>query len=229
MIRIAKLLGLLVAILITAGIAWAAVGEKPFSVLRTGQNVHLDDSNLYVEGYITSGEAINLTGDLTITSGTLIQTEQTFFAASHGSVGATSTVGWVNTGGAADAGHMVTLAQSATADTFVIPLSGFNVGDTITGLKVIGQIESAGNTVTLDAAMRKLTMAAADPADAAFDSACAITQVSKTADYQIVDAKTGCSEVIASGEFPYVLITATTGASTDIQLAGVEITYTKGN
>ena len=176
---------------------------------------------------ITAGTGLTVTtGDLTMSGGVVVQTEVQFIPAARGRAGATAGVGFVNTG--TDT-MMVTLAQSATADTWVVPLDGVHVGDTVTGAKLIGQIESAGNTVTVDMALRKVTMAAADPADAAFDSACAITQISKTADYEIADSVTGCSEVLATGEAFYALITVTTGATTDVQLAGIELTLTKGN
>lgn len=176
---------------------------------------------------VASGTDLTMTsGDLTITTGTLIQTEVQFIPAARGRAGGTATVGYVNTG--VDT-TMVTLAASATADTWVIPLDGVNIGDTVTGFTLIGQLESAGGAVTVDAAMRKMTMAAADPTDAAFGTACAITQISKTADYEISDSKTACSETLATGEIFYLLITTTTAASTDVQLAGIELTLTKGN
>ena len=129
--------------------------------------------------------------------------------------------GWVLTGNTG----VATLAASQSGATLVIPISGLKVGDIVTAFKLIGQIESAGQTVTVDADLRKLTAAAADPSDASLG---AITQISKTADYQIVDSKTlGTAETLATGESLYVLVTATTGSSTDIQLMGVELTVTE--
>ncbi len=43
------------------------------------------------------------------------------------------------------------MAASQSAGTLVIPIGGLHIGDTITGFKVIAQVESAGNVVTIDA------------------------------------------------------------------------------
>lgn len=114
---------------------------------------------------------------------------------------------------------------SRTAATLVIPVTGLTVGDKITAFSVVGQIESAGNTVTLDANLRKMTAAAADVTDASVDS---ITQISVTADTIISSAKTGLTEIVAANETFYILLTATTGISTDIALQGITITVSEG-
>lgn len=137
-------------------------------------------------------------------------------------VGGTS--GWTLGGGAVNTGLTATLPASQTGSTLVIPIPGLKVGDTITGFHLIGQIESAGGTVTLDAALRKMTAAAADPADA---SVGAITQISVTADTAITLANSAVgalSEVVGADETFYMLLTGTTAGSTDIALQGVAIT-----
>jgi hypothetical protein len=88
---------------------------------------------------------------------------------------------------------------------------------------VYGQIESAGNTVTLDAALRAQTNVAADPTDASIGS---ITQVSVTADTAMAAAKTGLTETVSASKAYYILVTATTAASTDIRLLGYTLTVT---
>ena len=124
-----------------------------------------------------------------------------------------------------DLGLLATLPTSVSpAGTLVVPIAGLNVGDTITAFSVVGQIESAGGAVTLDADLRKHTAAAADVTDA---SVGAITTISRTADYAVNDAKTGLAEVITADETFYVLLTGATAASTDIALQGVTITVTK--
>lgn len=136
-------------------------------------------------------------------------------------VGATS--GW--TVAAADDKSLATCAASQTAATLIIPITvPLKVGWIITGFSVVGQIESAGNTVTLDADLRKHTTAAADVADASVGT---ITQVSVTADTAVSTAKTGLTETVAATETFYVKLTATTAASTDIALQGVTITVTE--
>lgn len=132
-----------------------------------------------------------------------------------GNVGAAA--GWAtnnNTGNAR-------LPASQTNSTFCIPIPHLEVGSIVKSFKLNGQIESAGNTVTLNASLRKLTAAAADPSDASLG---AITQVQVTADTLVASSHTlATREVIASGESLYVLVTATTAASTDIQLVSVEV------
>lgn len=132
-----------------------------------------------------------------------------------------ATAGWVV---AATANiPLVTLPQSQTGSTLVIPIDGLKVGDTIKGFHLIGQIDSAGNTVTLDADLRKLTSAAAGYTDA---SVGAITQVSVTADTALSSTnttKTNLTEVVGADETFYILVTATTGITTDIEIQGVVV------
>lgn len=134
-----------------------------------------------------------------------------------------TTAGWVVKGG--NNLYEATLPASQTGSTLVIPISGLKVGWTVTAFKVQAQIESAGNTVTLDADLRKQTNAAGDPTDA---SVGAITQVSVTADTKVEDAKTGLAEVIAADEWLYLLVTSTTAASTDVRFLGATVTVTEG-
>ncbi len=122
-------------------------------------------------------------------------------------------------------GLAATCQASITAATLVIPVSGLTVGDKITAFSVVGQIESGGNTVTLDADLRKLTAATADVTDPSVGS---ITQISVTADAIISSSKTGLTEVVAANETFYVLLTATTGVLTDIALQGITITVSEG-
>lgn len=144
-------------------------------------------------------------------------------AAAQSKVGATA--GWA-VGAAADTA-LVTCPASQTAATLVLAVPSLRPGDTITGFYLVGQIESAGGTVTVDADLRKQTAAAADVADA---SVGAITQLSVTADTIMSSANTrkaSLSEVVGVDETFYVLITATTAASTDIALQGVVLEITE--
>lgn len=137
-----------------------------------------------------------------------------FIPAGIGKAGATA--GWTTANDTGDA----RCPASQTASTFTLPVLGLHLGDVVKSFKVIGQVESAGNTATLDADLRKLTNAAADPSDASIG---AITQVSATADTAVTSEKDVTDETVASGEQLYVLLTATTAASTDIRVLGVEI------
>ncbi len=129
------------------------------------------------------------------------------------------TAGWV-VGAANDLPYVGTMAASQAAGTLVIPIDGLRIGDVITGFKINAQVESAGNAVTIDAALRAVTNVAADPTDALIG---AMTQVSVTADTAVASSKTGLSETVTSGKTYYLLITATTLAATDIILQACEV------
>ncbi|MDD5010490.1 MAG: hypothetical protein PHQ00_00030 [Phycisphaerae bacterium] len=136
-----------------------------------------------------------------------------------------STGGWV-VPAAADAAHLATLPQSQTASTLVIPINiPLKVGYTITAWTINGQIDSGGNTATLDAKLYKHTEATAGFANAAIGSGMA--QLSKTADYKVVEGESGLSEVVAADESYYLLVTGTTAATTDIEIAGITVTVSE--
>ena len=119
---------------------------------------------------------------------------------------------------------MATLAASLTDEIMIVSISGLHVGDTITGFKVHAQVESGGGTVTIDGDLRNIDNTAADPVDASIGT---ITQVSVTADTAVAQSKTGLSHVVLATDSYYILITATTGASTDIQMINVTVTVTQ--
>lgn len=165
---------------------------------------------------MTSADFTSATVDLT--SSTLTRPSQVYhFNANSGKEGATGTWDSANNKG------MVTLPQSQTAATWTIPLN-LKQGSIVTSFMISGQIESAGNTVTVDADLRALTAVAAGSTDA---SVGAITQVSKTADYKLADSKTGLSHTVISGNQYYLLVTVTTGATCDLELLAVEVTVTE--
>lgn len=138
-------------------------------------------------------------------------------AAGQGKAGTTS--GWVVA--AADNIALVTCPASKTASTLVVPLPQLKVGERIVGFHLVGQIESAANTVTVDANLRKHTAAAADVADASVASITQLSVVADTAMSRTNTAKGALDVIVAEDESYYVLITATTGASTDIALQSV--------
>jgi hypothetical protein len=123
----------------------------------------------------------------------------------------------------ADNLSLVTCPASKTASTLVLPLPQLTVGQIITGFHLVGQIESVGGIVTVDAALRKMVAAAADPTDSLIAS---MTQLSVTAETVMSDSNTsklGLSEIVTEDAIYYLLITATTAASTDIALQGASI------
>lgn len=123
---------------------------------------------------------------------------------------------------------LVTCPASQTAAKLVVPITGLKVGDIITSFHLIGQIESAGGTATVDADLRKMTAAAADVTDASIGS---ITQLSVTADTIMSETNTAktlaTADTVGADETFYVLITATTAAATDIALQGVAVVVTE--
>ena len=155
----------------------------------------------------------------TFTTG-LIRSGYTFQVGGPAKVGATA--GWV-LAAADNLPYLATQAASQTGGTLVVRITGLHLGDTITGFRVIAQVESAGGTVTIDGDLRAVTNVAAEPTDA---SIATMTQVSVTADTAVSQAKTGLTSVVTTGLSYYILITATTGASTDIILQYPEITVT---
>jgi hypothetical protein len=170
---------------------------------------------LHVDGINTSTSSNSLGGNA------FVRTNREYLAGGNPKAGATS--GWV-----VNAGTNVfeaTLPASQTGSTLIVPLTGLCAGDTITGFRVVAQIESGGNTVTVDADLRAETNVAADPTDASIG---AITQVSVTADTAMSATKTGLTEVVSVTKRYYLLITATTGASTDIRYLASWATVTTG-
>jgi hypothetical protein len=177
----------------------------------------------YVAGVLTFFKSDGTTlYSIDPTNGYISRASQTYQVGTRAKVGATA--GWV-LGAANELPYVATMAASQSAGTLVIPIDGLRIGDIITGIKVIAQVESAGQTVTIDAALRAVTNVAADPTDALIGAG--ITQVSVTADTAVAASKTGLSETVTSGKSYYLLITATTGSSADIILQHCEITVTQ--
>jgi len=167
-----------------------------------------------VSGNATIAGTLDVTGDIT---GDLTMTKTKLVPAFLGKAGAGA--GWVVTG--IDKGFC-TLPASKTADTLVIPIEGLNIGDSVSKFTFKAQAESAGGTNTILFAMRKSTLAATGSIDVAIGTTAILTNV---ADVAISSSITlGSPEIIASGEALYALITATTAASTDFEVIGIEYT-----
>lgn len=159
-------------------------------------------------------------------SASLVRTAQKRTQVVGAKVGATS--GWV-VDAADNKNSLARLPASQSGSTLVVPLTGLKVGDTITSYHLVGQIESAGGTVTVDCALRKQTAAAADLTDALCTNG-DMVQLSVTADTIMSltnTSDTPTAEVVGVDETFYLLITATTAGSTDIDLQAVAITVTE--
>jgi hypothetical protein len=119
---------------------------------------------------------------------------------------------------------LVRVPASQTTSTWVIPLVGLNLGDRITAVRALGQVESAGNNVTVLLDVAKTTGAAGDFSEVAMGTQ--QTTGALTADTLISAAileVTGLTEVVAQLEHFFALITVTTGVTTDVAIAGVEV------
>ena len=173
-----------------------------------------------LSGSTTISGATTISGTVTQT-GSVVKTGVVRQLSPRAKVGATA--GWV-LGAANDLPYLATMAASQAGGTLVLHIPELTVGDTITGFTINAQVESAGNAVTIDAALRAVTNVAADPTDAAIGTG--MTQVSVTADTAVSQAKTGLTEVVTAGKSYYILVTATTLASTDIILLNPTITLT---
>jgi hypothetical protein len=181
------------------------------NIHQTG-SVHADLKDTTVTGALTVSGALNLT-----------DTGQVFTYL-DGKAGATA--GWVVRAGA-DLWQS-TLPASQTSSTLVIPLTGLHVGDIITKVNLVGQVESAGGAVQINVELRKLTAAAADVSDATVSDITRMASITADTILSASNSATGTlNETVGADETFYVLITATTAASTDIALQGAQATVTQ--
>lgn len=189
-----------------------------FAIGNGVPDVALDGEDAYIEGTLEVDGAARFDGVVTLTS-TLIRTGQEYQVGPGARIGASA--GWLIPAGNLQ-NYTLPAGETSTA-TLVIPISGQKIGWEITGFKVVCQIESAGNTVELDAELRKTTTVAAGNSDA---SVGAIVGINVTADTAIATVKTGLSEVVTADTTYYILLSGTTAASTDIDFQHCTITYT---
>ena len=140
-----------------------------------------------------------------------------------GNPGATATVGYVK-GGALDT-CILTLAQNATANTYVCCIPHLKEGDIITDIGIVGQIESGGNAVTIDYELREMTPVATGCTDASIQAG---TQIAKSADYLVNETTAVATpHTVDCSKSIYFLITCTTAATTDIELLHLRLTITE--
>lgn len=153
-----------------------------------------------------------------------------------------NTAGWVAGGSGSDAAiaRLASLPASQTNSTLVVPIRGLGIGDYIVSWSLSGQLEAtSGNTITLNAQLRKLGVAFTGLVDSQILPS--MTTIITTADVTISTAATAGTNINASvivnttgivppnkesvseGETYYFLITATTGVGNDIKLAAIEV------
>lgn len=143
-----------------------------------------------------------------------------------------ATAGWT-VNAAADT-FMSTMAAGGTNSTLIIPLTGLEVGDKITGYHLLGQMDSAGNTATIAAKLAKFTPVAAGSV-AADLAGTTMSTVTATADKALSDANAikliadGYVVTVEENTTYFAVITATTAATTDIELLGLVLHLLRDN
>lgn len=134
--------------------------------------------------------------------------------------------GWVVA--AADNISLATLPAGVIEGKLVIPVQGLSVGDIINSFYAVGQVESAGNTVSITVELRKMTAAAADVSDATVGTTDAVSFTADTIINSSNVAKTlSAAETVDADKSFYFLISGTTAVSTNIALQGIAINVTK--
>lgn len=139
--------------------------------------------------------------------------------------------GWTVNAGANT--FMSTCAASQTNATLVVPLTGLEIGDRIVGHHMIGQIESAGNAVSIAAKLTEFAAVAAGSV-ATDKTGTTGTTLTVTADTAMTESNTkktfdSANEVVVEdGKTYFAIITATTLGSTDIELLGFVLHIKRG-
>lgn len=187
-------------------------------------DLELECAQITTTSDVAIGGTLGVTGAVTLSAG-LVRTGRQIVVPICGNAKVGATSGWVITAGT-DMCH-ATLPASQTNSTLVVPISGLEIGDTLTGVSIQGQVESAGNNVTLVLSVRKLTTVAAANTDAELGTDNVGTLTADTLISSANLAVTGLSEVLAEGETVYALLTGTTAASTDIDITGLIATVTR--
>lgn len=203
------------------------MGKGDFAMLRTSKGIEFTSGNRKgrIEYDSANGKFVFKVAGTQVAA--TDPAKRLTIPALHGKVGATS--GWVITAGT-NIG-IATCPASQTGSTLVIPLIGLEVGDVIRSIEVHGQVESAGNAVTLAATLRKYKEDAAAGGTDSEVIASANIAAAVTAD-TLLNATTGKitpagTVTVAEDEVYYVLLTATTLGSTDIEIANIVINITR--
>ncbi|MCC6775647.1 MAG: hypothetical protein IT537_03265 [Hyphomicrobiales bacterium] len=193
----------------------------------------VDQMTPEVDGTVEAGKAVVPDSNKDVTglrnvgaTGTLGTNSVTFIVpASPNAKLAGSGAGWVLA--ADDAVNLLTLPASQTSEVVGIAIPGLQVGDIVTAVGVVGQVESAGGNVTLAMDVRKHTAAAADVADASLGTDNVGTLTADTILSAANLGVTGLTETMAADEMLYVNLTGTTAGSTDIAIMALVVTVTR--
>lgn len=180
------------------------------------------------EQKVESGGVITLKSGAVLnveSGGSIARSKTIHISAGAGKVGATAGFACPSAHSGFTNAAIAGCPASQTAATYIIPISGVKDGDTITSMRLKGQIESAGGAVTVDASLIRVDNTTAG--DIVLTTVGSITQIAKTADYVISDVVGDLTELISTVRQHYVLITVTTAGSTDVQITGIRLTVTE--
>jgi hypothetical protein len=177
-----------------------------------------------LNGLRLEADELDVSGTVTLT-GAVTRAGRQMIVPIQGNSKVGATAGWVITAGT-NKSH-ATLPASQTSSTLVVAIPGLEVGDTVTAVAAVGQVESAGGNVTLVMSVRKQVAAAADNTDSELGTDNVGTLVADTLLSSANLGVTGLTEVLAADEIVYVLFTGTTAASTDIDLLSLVVTVTR--
>jgi hypothetical protein len=208
--------------------AAASAGDYTLTItnasLAAARTVTIPDPGAAASFVMTEGNQ-TINGTKTF-SGSIVRASRQIVIPICGNAKVGATAGWVITGGT-NICHATLPASQSSGSTLVVPITGLEIGDTLTAVDVVGQVESAGNTVNLVLSVRKLTSGAADNTDAEL----ATDNVGNLAADTVLSSAnlgvTGLTEVLAANESLYALLTGTTNASTDIDLMSLVVTVTR--
>jgi len=127
---------------------------------------------------------------------------------------------------ATNSSSLVTLPASKTDAKLVFHVPGLPVGSVIKGFNLVGQAESAGNNISMDASLAVATSVSTDVSEAVHES---MDRLALTADAVLGAANTAKTfsepRVLNEDENIYIILTGTTAASTDMALQGFVIEY----
>ena len=156
---------------------------------------------------------------VTISNLKLTKTPKTIQINSGGKIG--TTAGWDITG---DNGYIADLPAGQTASTLIIPVVGLVDGDEITAYSIRGVVTSAGNTVTVDSDLIKLQANSnGTQTETTIGSTSQVSETSTDRFGQEDSSITGTNTVSNYISY-YIIVTATTAASTTVNLNSVTVT-----
>ena len=170
-------------------------------------------------GVLTEAFNIDSSQVLNFGTGSIARDTRQLIVPALGNAKVGATAGWIVTAGT-NISH-ATIPAGVTGGTLVMSIDGLYVGDVVSAVYAVGQIESGGNVASATMSVRTLTASAVT---ALTDAEIGSDQYSINADALMTVANanlavTGLTQTMSATMHLYVLITATTAAATDIDLS----------